>query len=328
LFSVVIPVYKNELSIPELLVELARLRHLLTQPLEVIFVVDGSPDQSFLVLKNDLPRQPFASQLIAHSRNFGSFAAIRTGLARAKGRVVAVMAADLQEPIDLIQAALESLGRDEADIAIGTREGRNDGALTRLTSGLFWSAYRRLVMPEIPPGGVDVFACNTQVRDELIRLEERNSSLVGLLFWIGFRRKLIPYIRAERRHGRSAWSFSRKLTYLLDSVYSFSSLPLRLLKWSGVAAVLVSMGVGGTVILARAVGLIDVPGYTPTILMIMFFGGLNSFGLGILGDYVWRAFENTKSRPLALVRTEVSFSPMETPNRVLKNPLLGLDERA
>ena len=177
----------------------------------------------------------------------------------------------------------------------------------RIASKVFWQLYRRLVIPEIPKGGVDVFGCNRRFRDELLKLEESNSSLVGLLFWLGFRRKEIVYDRRERAHGRSAWTFGRKLTYFFDSVFSFTDLPIRLLMCFGLLGLVISVVVGLIVLHATHAGLVDVPGYTATVLIVLFFGGLNTLGLGIVGTYAWRGFENTKHRPIALVMKQDCF---------------------
>lgn len=307
LCSLIIPVYRNEASLPELMAACRELAKSMTQPLEVVCVIDGSPDSSAAWLREHLPEQPFASQLCEHSRNFGSFAAIRTGLGAARGDCFAVMAADLQEPISLAKAFFERLSANLADVTIGVREGRNDPLTSSLGSKVFWWLYRRLVLPELPPGGVDMFGCTREVRDMLLTLHERNSSLVGQLFWVGFRRAEVGYLRQPRKHGESAWTFSRKLRYLLDSVYSFSDLPISLLKWLGAGALLTATLSGLVILTARLAGLIEVPGYTATILAVMFFGGLNALGLGVIGEYVWRTYENTKGRPLAITARHQTF---------------------
>lgn len=307
--SLVIPVYKNEGSLPDLMQACSELAAQLDGDLEVVLVVDGSPDNCFAWLEAHLGSQPFASQLLLHSRNFGSFAAIRTGLGAARGRRFAVMAADLQEPISLARQFFETLRANQADVAIGIRENRSDPLLSSLASRSFWWLYRKLVLPEIPPGGVDVFGCNEKVRDELLTLEERNSSLVGQLFWVGFRRVAIPYVRQARQHGESAWTLTKKVRYLLDSVYSFSDLPIRALKWVGGGSAALAVVVSGVVLVARLLGYIEVPGYTPVVLSVMFFGGLNAFGLGLVGEYVWRTFENSKRRPHAISSISREFSP-------------------
>lgn len=306
--SLVIPVYGNEGSLPDLMEACADLSRQLAGDLEVVFVVDASPDNCFAWLRQHLPDQLFPSQLLLHSRNFGSFAAIRTGLAAARGQRFAVMAADLQEPISLAREFLELLAKDEADVVVGVREGRDDPFVSSLSSRLFWGLYRAWVMPEIPPGGVDIFGCNAMCRDQLVAFTEHNSSLVGQLFWVGFRRKQVPYARRARVHGKSAWTFAKKLRYLWDSVYSFSDLPIRALKWVGGVSVMLALAASTMVLLARLLGYIDVPGYTPIVLSVMFFGGLNALGLGLVGEYVWRTFENSKARPLAITSFATRFT--------------------
>jgi glycosyltransferase involved in cell wall biosynthesis len=307
MYSVVIPVYRNQESLPDLIEALTGIDVALDGKLEAVFVVDGSPDQSFPTLRQLLPHASFASQLVLLSRNFGSFAAIRCGLQAARGDYFAVLAADLQEPPELMVEFFHRLARDEADVMIGTRDSRDDPALTRFLSETFWQLYRRLINPEIPRGGVDVFGCNREFRNQLLQLDEGHSSLIGLLFWLGFRRGAVSYKRRARKHGASAWTFRRKLTYMLDSIFAFSDLPVRLLLFVGVAGMSVSALFGVTVLVLRFFGQLDVPGYAATITAILFFGGLNALGLGVIGAYVWRAYANTQRRPLAVVMRSESF---------------------
>lgn len=306
-FSVVIPVYRNEESLPELVEALSSVAGRVSSPLEVVFVVDGSPDQSLRVLHALLPRAPFPSQVVALSRNFGSFAAIRAGLAAGKGEAFGVVAADLQEPPELLVTFHDALARGEADVVVGTRAGRSDPFFSRVLSGAFWGLYRRLVLPDIPPGGVDVFGCTRAFRDQLLAIEERNTSLVGLLFWLGFRRLEVPYERRERRHGSSAWSFRKRIRYLLDATFAFSDLPIRLVSLIGLAGIAASLVLGAIVLWAKLQGDIPIPGYAATVLTVMFFGGLNSLALGLVGEYVWRVFENTKARPNYVVAVSREF---------------------
>ena len=227
---------------------------------------------------------------------------------------------DLLEVVNKLGA--QGLERDEADVTLGKRDARNDPMGSAGASGLFWRMYRRLVQPDVPSGGIDVFGCNQVCRDQLVALDEANSSLVGLLVWIGFRRAFVPYARQARKHGRSAWSFQRKLKYMVDSIYAFSDLPIRLLTRAGALSVLVAVVVGAVVLVQRLRGAIPVAGYTVQVLMIMFFGGLNAFGLGIVGGYVWRAHENTKRRPHAIVMSRREFgSPAKaTPRELSRRP--------
>ncbi len=308
MFSLVIPVYRNEASLPALLDAIEAVQPKLARPLEVVFVVDGSPDACFEKLRSALPNRKFSSRLLGHSRNFGAFAAIRTGLQAATGDFFAVMAADLQEPPELIEQFYSTMLSGEADVVVGQRASRSDPATSTMMSRLFWWLYRKTINAEIPPGGVDIFGCNRLVLDSLLRLNENNSSLIAQLFWVGFRRKAVPYERLERAEGTSAWTLRKKVRYLLDSVYSFTDLPIRLLSFTGVVALATAVVLGAAVLASRLTHRIQLPGYTPTVLAIVFFGGLNALGLGIVGEYVWRAYENTKARPQSLVSASLAFS--------------------
>jgi len=306
-FSLVIPVYRNEDTIDALLGELSRINAALDGRLEVVFVVDGSPDRSYPILRERLATAGLHAQLICLSRNFGSFAAIRMGLEAGRGPYYAVLAADLQEPPELIVSFFRTLSSEPFDIAIGVRETRSDPLMQSLPASLFWRVYRRFIQPDVPVGGVDIFACNRTVRDVLLRLRESNSTLIGLLFWLGYRRKEIPYARRPRAAGRSAWTFRRKLRYLLDSCFALTDLPVTLIMVIGLVGSITSILLSIVVFVAWFAGMIDVPGYTPLILVM-----LNSFtstmlALGIMGSYIWRTFENTKGRPLYLPMSHETY---------------------
>jgi glycosyltransferase involved in cell wall biosynthesis len=305
-YSLVIPVYKNEDSIHRMLESLSAINQKLGGQLEAVFVVDGSPDKSYALLRDAIGNLSFAAQLLTHSRNFGSFPAIRSGLAVARGEFFGVMAADLQEPSELFLKFFEVLASDSCDVAIGTRIRRNDPLTSRIASGLFWRAYRKLVVRDMPQGGVDVFGCNRKFRDHLLQLEESRTSLIALVFWLGFRRNFVEYERQVRQDGESSWTFSKKLEYMMDSIFSFTDLPIRLLFRIGVVGSIMSIGLASFILLARILDVIEVPGYATTILVILILGALNLFGLGLVGSYAWRGYENSKRRPLSIVASKSS----------------------
>ena len=306
-YSLVVPVYRNEKGIADLIGALSVMHNDLGGALEVVFVVDGSPDRSLALLVEALPRTGLTAKVLEMSRNFGAFAAIRAGLMEAAGPYFAVMAADLQEPPELAVEFFRRLERDACDVVCGVREARDDPLQARLASTLFWAAYRKLIQPEMPKGGVDVFGCNARARDALVALTEAHSSLIGELIWIGMRRDEVPYRRRARRHGTSAWTLRKKLKYMIDSSLAFSDLPIRLLFGVGVLALVVALAYGTIVLVARLTGLIVEPGYATTVLLIAGFGALNALGLSVVGAYAWRAFENTKARPLAIVQRRFQF---------------------
>ncbi|MBN2370309.1 MAG: glycosyltransferase family 2 protein [Vicinamibacteria bacterium] len=307
MISIVVPVYRNESGILELIERLAQLHDATQGDIEAVLVVDGSPDRCQDLLARALPRAPFPSQLITLSRNFGSFPAIVAGLAHARGDFYAVMCADLQEPPELALEFRRRLLSGDCDVVVGTRIGRDDPFWSRLFAALFWRLYRALVRRDIPTGGVDVFGCNRCFRDQLVNLKERNTTLIGLIFWLGFTRAEVSYRRQPRQSGRSAWTWSRRLRYLLDSAFAFSDLPVRIMTASGLAGMSLALSLAVIVLFARLRGDIPVPGYAATVLTVMFFGGLNSLGLGLIGEYLWRAFENTKGRPGYVVARRSEF---------------------
>jgi glycosyltransferase involved in cell wall biosynthesis len=298
--SLIIPVYRNEENVPDLLQALEELGRNIPA-LEVVFVVDGSPDRSAEALAEGLSKANYAWQLIELSRNFGSFAAIRQGLALASGRQFAVIAADLQEPPHLVEEFFYRLDKGDVDLVVGVRASRNDPPVTKFLSRLYWRMYRTLIMREIPPGGVDVFGCNWAFREALMSLEERDSFLIGQLFWLGFRRGEVTYERRARTVGKSAWKLRRRWRHMLDSVFAFSDLPISVLLWLGALGTLVAVTATFILMAAWLSGLIQVRGYVPIMLAVMFFGSMLVFGQGIIGCYVWRVAENTKKRPLSVI---------------------------
>lgn len=300
-FSLVVPVYRNAPSIDDLFNRVAELSARLHHKFEVVLVIDGSPDNSRAVIDAQLESQHINAQVIEHSRNFGSFAAIKTGMHAARGSVIGVMAADLQEPIELVEEFFAHLSTGEFDVAVGTRVSREDPGASRAMSSTYWRAYRRFIQPAMPVGGVDVFACTRQVAQDLLKLDESNSSLVGLLYWLGYRRIEIPYHRAAREHGKSAWSFRKKLAYMFDSIFSFTSIPISVMLTVGVIGFFASIVYAMITTAFWLAGGIEVPGFTALMIVILLSTSAILAGLGIVGTYVWRAFENTKRRPYAVV---------------------------
>ena len=298
--SLVVPVYRNEDNIADLVIAVTKLHRTLGD-LECIFVIDGSPDASGAMLLSARRGFLFPSKIIFLSRNFGSFTAIRTGMEFASGAFVAVMAADLQEPPELIIEFFRVLEADEADVVFGQRTGRHDTLLRVALSNIFWWLYRNLVIKDVPKGGVDIFACNRMALDATLEISEPNSSLIAQLFWVGFRQKFIPYARQKRLQGKSGWSFARRTRYMMDSIFSFSDLPILVVLWGGFLGCVLSLGFGITVAIARLLGLFVAPGYAALAVLITFSVSLLLAVQGIIGSYLWRTFENTKRRPLRII---------------------------
>jgi glycosyltransferase involved in cell wall biosynthesis len=305
--SVVVPVYGNEASLPDLLQQMAAL-HQRCAGVEGVFVVDGSPDNSYALLRLRLPGMPFRSTLVSLSRNFGSHAAIRAGMQAADAEAIAVLAADLQQPVSSIDQFFQALD-DGADIVIGERVSRDDRWTSRVASDLFWAIYRRFVDRRVPSGGVDSFACTRQVRDVLVSLPEASSNLLGLLFWVGFRRASVSYPRGARKAGRSGWTLARRLRYAFDTAFAFSDLPITLMMTAGILGIGAACAGGAFLLVARLLNTVAVPGYSAIMLVTLFSFSTLVLGLGIIGGYVWRISESTKGRPTYLVSSVEHIAP-------------------
>ncbi|MCM3875264.1 MAG: glycosyltransferase family 2 protein, partial [Thermoanaerobaculia bacterium] len=226
--SVVVPVYHNAASLPDLLARLAALaaRHP-GDTFEFVCVDDGSKDDSFAVLerlRNDEPRL----RVVKLSRNFGSNAALLAGLSHAQGDAVATISADLQDPPETLDAMLAHW-RAGKKVVIAAREGRDDPALDVLLANAFYRLFRRFAIPTMPKQGFDFFVIDRSVRDLLLQIQESNAYLMGLVLWLGFDPAVVPFHRQERakRYGTSMWTLGRKLKYFIDSFVAFSYMPVR-----------------------------------------------------------------------------------------------------
>jgi glycosyltransferase involved in cell wall biosynthesis len=307
MLSLVIPVYKNEENFPRLFSELEQFADRHAGALEIVFVVDGSPDGSLRILQERLPAWRVNAQLVELSRNFGSFAAMAAGLRHARGEYMAVISADLQEPLELVSEFHRVLASGDADVVFGHRTGRADPGWSNIFADTFWRLYRRFVVPEMPERGVDMFGCTREVRDQLVQLREPTTNMIALLFWLGYRRAFVPYERRARREGRSAWTFGRKFRYALDSVFAFTDLPIRALLILGTAGTVFAVVAGVTAFIFWSLGHVSVLGYTPLMLVITFFGGLTALGLGITGQYLWLTLQNARGRPNFIVKSAATF---------------------
>jgi glycosyltransferase involved in cell wall biosynthesis len=308
--SIVVPVYKNEGSIEHLLNRISEISGAVTGSVEAVFVVDGSPDKSLEVLRSSLPRDGFDAKVLLLSRNFGAFSAIRAGLREARGEATVVMAADLQEPTSLILDMLGIVQRDEADVAVGVRQSRKDGVVSRTLSAVFWKVFNRVSSLELPRGGVDIFALSRSARETLNSFEESSTSLIGLIYWMGFRRQEVPYHRVERQVGKSSWSLQKRINYAKDSITAFSEFPLSVFLWSGVIGALVSL----VFALIGAYQYVFTSDHQSrreiTAIGLLFVASYLMAGLGVLGTYLWRIADNVRKRP-----DSITWKTWEMPSR-------------
>jgi dolichol-phosphate mannosyltransferase len=297
LISIVVPVYHNATSLPELLRRLEQLADNEPETFEFIFVDDGSRDDSFHVLEQ-LAHQNSQVVAIKLSRNFGSSAACSAGIFCSRGDAVIAISADLQDPPELIHEMLVKW-REGYKIVLAARASRRDPWLTLLTSGLYWKLLRRFAIPTMPAGGSDFCLIDRQVLEVLRETHEANSG-IGMVLWTGFEPAVIYYHRRQRhaRHGQSMWSWSKKLTYLIDTFVSFSHFPIRAASLLGVVIASLGFIYAAIVIVARlGFGAMYVPSWASLMVAILVIGGVQLLVTGLLGEYLVRTLEAARRRP-------------------------------
>jgi len=303
LLSAVVPFLNEAANLPRLIDVLARVLGELGLAWELVLVDDGSSDDSLAVAKRELQRRPnLQATLLSLSRNFGKEAALTAGLEAAQGDVVVPLDADLQDPPELIGAMLEQW-RQGFDVVYAVRSRRaGESATKRLTAFGFYRLMGRLSSTAIPADTGDFRLMDRCVVEALAQLPERTRFMKGLFAWVGFRQTAIRYARDPRLGGSSGWTYWKLWNFALDGITSFSRLPLQVLSGGGLMIATLALLYGAWMVLRTLLFGIDLPGYASLITAVLLLGGLQLLGLGVLGEYLGRVFEEVKRRPLYLVR--------------------------
>lgn len=306
--AVVIPVFNEQEVIPELLRRLTAVFDQLPDiQSEVFFVDDGSRDQSAALLTEASNRDP-RFQLIRLSRNFGFQAALLAGLRHAaeKCDLVITMDADLQDPPELMPQMIKSWMAG-AEVVLALRRTRADTGPRRLGFDLFHRLFARLVDSPVEPNTGTFGLMNRAALDALLSLPERNRFFPALRSWVGFRVEHVHYDREKRYAGEPGQTFSKLVRYALDGIFSFSYLPLRLLTYSGLLVAGCGFAVAVFFTLKRLLGQeIAFTGFTTLVTLMLLLGGLQLIGIGILGEYLGRIYDEVKNRPHFIVRRQPS----------------------
>lgn len=296
-YSIVVPVYKNSANILSLIERTAEIEERFSKQdisMEFVFVVDGCPEGSYEILKTELSKHHFSSKLFRLNRNVGSAQAIKFGLNEADGKYVAVMAADLQEPADLFSDMYLMIKKSENGIVFASRKQRNDGFINNLYSSAYWKLWSKALNKEIPSGGMDVFCMTQEAKNRFGGSSYKGTALIAALLDLNLPYSFVPYERANRDEGKSAWTIKKKLRMISDSVYGFTDLPLRLINYIGVGGIVVSIILGLTVVVGKLLGKIDSPGFAALITTILFTNSLILIAVSIATNYIWRIFLNSK----------------------------------
>ena len=299
--SCVIPAYNEADSLPLVLPALWNALGALTDRFEIVVVNDGSRDTTLNVLSALAVRYP-GIVVVDLSRNFGKEAALTAGLEAAGGEVVVLMDADGQHPVDLLPTMLQRW-REGVDVVYAVRRTRADqSSLHVLLTGWFYKLINWGNRVQIPANAGDFRLMDRQVVKALLQLPERNRFMKGLYAWVGFPSEALDYEPLPRLKGQSHFPLGGAFRLALTGTLAFSTVPLRLLTFAGLALAAVSMAYILVVLYEYFFQGIEVPGYATLVVSIMFFSGIQLLALGIMSEYVGRIYEEVKRRPMFLVR--------------------------
>ena len=301
--SIVIPIYYNQDNLRPLYRDIAQklLVHK-EYEWEIIMVNDGSKDKSYAVMKELAETDP-RIKIYSLSRNFGSHAAILCGLCKCSGDCAVVKAADLQEPTEMILEMVDSW-RKGNNVVLAVRENRQEGEGQKLFANLYYWLVKKVALPEIPKGGFDVYLLDKKVIKVLLQLDEKNSALTGQILWSGFKTDKIYYTRLQREIGESRWTIRKKIKLVTDTLFSFSILPVTIVSIMGTLSCLGAAIWAVLVLTFKLLGLIDVSGWTTLFIFNLFSFGIIMLTLGILGGYLWRAFDASRNRPPYIIEED------------------------
>jgi dolichol-phosphate mannosyltransferase len=299
--SIVIPVYFNETSLPSLEIALNALETDLASKgfgLELIFVNDGSRDRSLEILRAMQMRRP-SNIVLNHLANRGSMAAIQTGLARVTGDCFTYLAADLQDPPEMLVEMVEHWRAGDRFV-VRTRSSRTDPVTSRFFAWLNYRLVRLLIMPTYPVGGFDMAIMDRVFLPHLMRCGY-NKNLAMFAWSLGIPARIMSYHRREREHGTSMWTFRKKVNYFIDSSIGFSVRPMRLASTLGFFIAVACFMYALVVVAGKFLGWIDVPGFTALAAMLGFLNGCAFMFLGLLGEYTWRIYQEMDRHADAIV---------------------------
>jgi len=297
--TVVVPAFNEQESILPMYERLVAALEPHVAGLEVLFVDDGSRDDTWQRISELAARDPRVRG-IRFARNFGHQAALTAGVDAASGRAVVIIDADLQDPPEVIPDMI-ARWREGYEVVYGQREQREgETAFKKATAAAFYRLLRRITNVEIPVDTGDFRLMGPRAVAAFRSLPERNRFIRGLVSWIGFPQIAVRYRRHARQAGETKYPLRRMVRFALDGITSFSFLPLRLATWLGFAVSLLSFLYIMVVIVLKVLG-INWPGYTSMMASILFLGGVQLVMIGVLGEYVARIFDEVKRRPLYLV---------------------------
>ncbi len=297
--SIIIPCYYNELNIP--ITTDILIKNEINFPgdtiFEYVFVDDGSKDETYKKLTEFYNTHSNKVKLIKLATNVGSYNAIVAGMEYSTGDCSVVISADMQDPPELIPKMYE-YWKKGIKLVVANREKRSDGWISNLFSVFFNRATRKYALKNLPKGGFDIVLIDKSLRNEIVRMKEKNTNSLYLLLWLGYDYVIIPYERVARKVGISRWTVGKKIKLFIDSFVAFSFFPIRIISILGLVLGFLSIIYAFTILLLKASGKIVLPGWTTMMLVFLFVSSFQMIALGILGEYLWRTLDAVRGRPL------------------------------
>lgn len=300
LFSIILPIYGNEKNLPVTIPYIIEhLKLFENYNVEIIMVNDGSPDNSYEIMKDYQKKYPKLIRIAGLTRNFGQSAAMRCGMDMARGDVIGIISADLQDPFELFAEMLEAWEQG-SKLVIATRQDREEKGIGALCSKLFHRIVNKHINKKYPKGGFDFFLMDREVADKYRSLDKVQSSLQLLLLWLGYDYKEIKYKRKARKLGKSGYNLTSKIDIAIRIFVHWTDYPIKMIMFLG--ALLLFLGLITSVLdaILFCVGL-DIYMIWDIIFVLCVFTGLVLTSLGIVGEYIWRNFEFNKQLPRYLV---------------------------
>ena len=302
--SLVVPCYNEEANVKRFFDEVNRAFENKVNDFEFVFVNDGSKDGTYSELKKLYKENPDSDiQALTFSRNFGKEAAIYAGLSNAKGDMVCIIDADLQQRPQVVLEMLGEMEKDEnLDCVAAYQENRKESKTLSGLKSSFYKVINKITDVNFVNGASDFRLLKRTMVDAVIEMTEYHRFSKGIFSWVGFNTKYIPYTVEDRQFGETKWSYRKLFKYAFEGIMSFSTLPLKLATGVGITTACASIIYLIYVVLQKLIMGIDVPGYATIVVLVLFLGGMQLFCLGILGEYLSKIYVQVKNRPIYILK--------------------------
>ena len=304
--SIVIPVYNNELNLRSLYEKLSKeVLNKNNIKYEIIFVDDGSEDSSYNELLK-LREKDKNIKIIKFTRNFGAYTAIFAGLKYADGNCMLIIPADLQTPPKLI-LEMYSWWEKDYKIVLAVRDDREEGKIQSFFSNTYWKLAKKYALKNTPEKGYDSFLIDQKVANSISNANEKNSPLSAQILWYGYKVKKIYYVRKKRELGKSQWTLSKKIKLFIDTFIAFSYAPIRIISVVGIIISLASFIFAIIILFNKFYNNIPIQGWASLMIVLLGLSGIQLITLAIIGEYLWRNFDESRKRPIYVVEKEIGI---------------------